>query len=107
MFYTSKPDEARAFLRDKLMLPAHDVGDGWLIMDVPEAEIVCHPSEKTFHELSFYCDDVEKTRAELEKRGVRFTTPIRDMGWGVVCSFAFPGGPDVALYQPRYRKDGA
>ena len=28
----------RAFLRDKLGFPAHDLGDGWLIFDLPEAE---------------------------------------------------------------------
>ena len=104
MFYTTKAEEARAFLRDKLGFPAHDIGEGWLIMDTPEAEIGCHPTEKPFHELSFYCDDVEQTRAQLEKKGVKFTTPIQDFGWGLACSFQFPGGPDVGLYQPKYKK---
>ena len=45
MFYTSKPDELRAFLRDKLGLRSTDVGQGWLIFDVPEAEMGCHPAD--------------------------------------------------------------
>ena len=38
MFYTSAADELRAFLRDKLGFSATDVGHGWLIFDLPEAE---------------------------------------------------------------------
>ena len=38
MFYTSQAAELRAFLRDTLGLPSTDVGDGWLIFDLPEAE---------------------------------------------------------------------
>jgi hypothetical protein len=33
LFYSSKPEELRAFLRDKLRLPFSDVGGGWLIFD--------------------------------------------------------------------------
>ena len=45
MFYSSQPDALRAFLRDKLGLAAHDVGGGWLIFDLPEVEIGCHPED--------------------------------------------------------------
>jgi len=105
MFYTTKPEEARAFLRDQLGFPAHDIGDGWLILDAPEVEIGCHPSEKAFHEISFYCEDLEQTMAELAGRGVKFLTPITDHGFGLVTTFEVPGaGAPVALYQPKYRK---
>ncbi len=39
MFYSSQPEELRAFIRDKLSFPATDVGDGWLIFDLPEADM--------------------------------------------------------------------
>jgi hypothetical protein len=42
--------------------------------------------------------------ADLKKRGVEFTMPIEDHGYGLVTRFAVPGGFDVQLYQPRYRK---
>jgi hypothetical protein len=47
MFYSSEPDALRAFLRDKLGFPAFDVGGGWLIFDLPEADMGCHPMPKT------------------------------------------------------------
>jgi predicted enzyme related to lactoylglutathione lyase len=85
------------------------VGDGWLIFDVPEADMGCHPAETDgapsgTHDISFYCDDITRTIADLKKRGVEFTMPIEDHGYGLVTRFAVPGGFDVQLYQPRYRK---
>src|SRR3569832_199089 len=95
MFYTSAPDALRAFLRDKLGLPAHDVGGGWLIFDLPEADMGCHPVEKEAGrtvpsgtaDISFYCDDIEKTVAELKGRGAEFTGPVVDQGYGLVTWF--------------------
>lgn len=112
MFYTSKPDELRAFLRDKLKLPLTDVGEGWLIFDLPEAEMGCHPADARdgsppgTHNISFYCDDIQKTVRTLKMRGVRFAGDIVDHGYGLVTHFRMPGGVEVQLYQPRYRKQG-
>jgi predicted enzyme related to lactoylglutathione lyase len=99
----------RAFLRDKLALPFTDVGDGWLIFDAPEADIGCHPSSSKYHELSFYCDDIEATIADLEKKGVEFCHEVRDQGFGYVTHFKMPDGSEMQLYQPLYKKglDGA
>ena len=80
LFYTPKAEEIRAFIRDKLGLPYNDTGGGWLIFDVPEADLGVHPSDKTHHSISFYCDDINKTVETLEKRGVEFTTGISDEG---------------------------
>jgi predicted enzyme related to lactoylglutathione lyase len=110
MFYASDAPALRAFFRDKLGLPAHDVGDGWLIMSVPEADLGVHPVEAddspgngTAH-LSFYCDDIEETRRELEARGVEFTGPTHNAGFGLVAHMVAPGGIDIMLYQPLYAK---
>ncbi|PZS34343.1 MAG: extradiol dioxygenase [Pseudonocardiales bacterium] len=35
------------------------------------------------HEISFMCDDVEKTMAELAAEGMEFTRGIRDDGYGL------------------------
>ena len=104
MFYAPNADELRAFLRDKLGLAYSDVGDGWLIFDVPEGEVGCHPADKKFHGISFYCDDVQKTVDELKAKGVEFSGPITDQGWGMVATMRLPGGMDVELYQPKYQK---
>jgi hypothetical protein len=115
MFYSSEPEALRAFLRDKLRFPYTDVGDGWLIFDLPEADMGCHPTEKGpgmsaasgTADISFYCDDIEKTVAELKGRGVEFTEPVADHGYGLVTHFKVPGGFAVQLYQPKYAKKAA
>lgn len=110
MFYSSEADALRAFLRDKLGLHAHDVGEGWLIFDLPEADMGVHPAEEHTggmtgtHAISFYCDDIHQTVAELQAKGVEFTTPIKDHGFGWVTFFKVPGNFTLQLYQPKYHK---
>ena len=112
MFYTSEPEEMRAFLRDKLGLSGVDVGGGWLIFDVPEADMGCHPADPNSvhgepsgtNHISFYCDDVRKTVEELKGRGVEFVDAVSDRGYGLVTHFKVPGGFEVELYQPKYEK---
>ena len=110
MFYSSKPEELRAFIRDKLRFPCTDVGEGWLIFDLPEADMGCHPTEPGTSppsgtaDISFYCDDINKTVAELRERGVELTGEITDQGYGLVTHFRMPGDFEVQLYQPRYSK---
>ena len=108
MFYSSEPDALRAFLLDKMQLPFTDVGEGWLIFDLPEADMGCHPAgdgaDAGTHNVSFYCDDVHKSVAKLKSRGVEFIDDISDRGYGLVTHFLMPGGVEIQLYQPRYEK---
>lgn len=110
MFYSSEAEEMRAFIRDKLGFPHTDVGGGWLIFDLPSAEMGCHPSDDRphakagTHNISFHCDDIHKTVAELKSRGVEFTREILDAGYGWFTSFKMPGGVEADLYQPKYDK---
>jgi catechol 2,3-dioxygenase-like lactoylglutathione lyase family enzyme len=112
MFYSSEPEALREFLRDKLRFPHTDVGEGWLIFDLPEADMGCHPADESgehgqpsgTHDISFYCDDIEKTVEELTARGVEFTNGIEDVGYGVATYFKMPGDLRVQLYQPHYAK---
>ena len=110
MFYSSEPEALRAFFRDKLGWPASDVGGGWLIFDLPEADLGCHPAEPApgspsgTSAVSFYCDDIERTVAELTARGVEFAGPVEDRGYGLVTHFKVPGGFEIQLYQPKYAK---
>ena len=109
LFYSSDADATRAFMRDKLQLPHVDVGGGWLIFDLPEADVGVHPLEESggppanTHDVSFYCDDIEGTVAELRSRGVELDEPA-DHGYGFVTHFAMPGGVRVQLYEPKYEK---
>lgn len=113
MFYSSEPEATRAFLRDKLGFPFTDVGDGWLIFEMPEADMGCHPADENgghgapagTHDISFYCDDIELTVRTLQERGVEFVGGIEDRGFGLVTHFKMPGGVKVQLYEPHYAKD--
>ena len=112
MFYTSQPEALRDFFRDKLGFPHTDVGDGWLIFDLPEADMGCHPADESgeegrpsgTHDISFYCEDIEKTVEELKARGVEFNCGIEDVGYGLATYFVMPGDLQVQLYEPRYSK---
>src|SRR5262245_17843617 len=109
MFYSSKAAELRAFIRDKLGFPATDVGDGWLIFALPESDMGCHPTEgqdppSGTADISFYCDDINKTVAELKARGVEFVEGITNAGYGLVTHFRVPGDFTLQLYQPLYQK---
>jgi len=48
------------------------------------------------------CDDVHKTMDDLKGKGVEFTMPVRDEGWGLLTALRVPGGGEIALYQPRH-----
>ncbi|OAI42980.1 hypothetical protein AYO41_03095 [Verrucomicrobia bacterium SCGC AG-212-E04] len=115
MFYSSDPEATRAFLRDKLGLPANDVGGGWLIFGFPESELGVHPTEDAAphgapagtHQFSFFCDDIKQTVSELKARGVEFAEEISDTGWGLVTRLKIPGGCEAQIYQPRYARKPA
>ena len=101
IFYTTDPEGARAFLRDKLGFPHIDAGDGWLIFNLPEGHIGCHPSDSVFQGISVASDDIETTIKELAGRGVALT-PIVEEDWGRTTTFELPGGGPVMIYQAKY-----
>jgi|SRR5581483_11690484 len=103
MFYTPHADELRAFFRDKLGFQYNDVGGGWLIFNLPQNEIGCHPADNVWHELSFYCDDIHQTVAELKTRGVEFTSDIMERDYGFITRLRAPGDMEIELYQPKYK----
>ena len=112
MFYTSEPEACRAFIRDKLGFPATDVGDGWLIFDLPEADMGVHPADpggqhgspSGTHDISFYCDDLAGTMKELKAKGVEFVGDVAEAGYAKVAYFLMPGPFKVQLYEPYYKK---
>jgi hypothetical protein len=111
LFYSSQPDAARDYIKDKLKLPYTDTGGGWLIFDLPEGDLGIHPTEEGQagggHDVSFYCDDIHGTVADLKSRGVEFLGDVADHGYGFVTYFSIPGGLKVQLYEPKYVKRAA
>ena len=108
LFYTSEAEQLRAMLRDVFGFKHLDVGDGWLIFRLPPSEIGVHPNEgPTYesgmrHQITFMCDDISRTIAELRAKGVDVETGTKDEGWGITSMMHLPGSCDVMLYEPRH-----
>ena len=102
LIYTSEPEECRAVFRDVFGWHHVDAHDGWLIFALPPAELGVHPAERPQHELSFMCDDLDATMAELRTTGIEFRGEPQAAGFGVTVTMVLPGDVEVTLYQPRH-----
>ena len=102
LLYTSEPEALRACLRDVFGWSHVDVHDGWLIFALPPAELGIHPADAPSHELTFMCDDINATVAELKAKGIEFRGEPEAQGFGVATTMVLPGGVDVMLYEPRH-----
>jgi predicted enzyme related to lactoylglutathione lyase len=103
LMYSKNAEGVRAFFRDVLEFRTVDAGHGWLIFALPPAELGIHPAEENDSpELYLMCDDVEATVAELKGKGVQFSRPVSDQGFGRVTSIALPGGGEIGLYEPKH-----
>jgi len=108
LFYTSEAEKLRAMLRDVFGFKHVDAGGGWLIFRLPPAEIGVHPAEGPNwesgmrHEISFMCDDIHKTVADLKARGVTVDEAINTQRYGHTTMLHLPGGAKAILYQPLH-----
>jgi hypothetical protein len=103
LIYGTDAEAMRTFFRDVLELPSVDTGGGWLIFALPPAELGLHPAGADGrHELYLMCDDVNATIGELEAKGVEFTRPVSDEGWGLLTFLRLPGGGELGLYEPKH-----
>ena len=108
LLYSSEPEALRALLRDVFGWKHVDAGDGWLIFELPPAEIGVHPTEgPTFdagyrHQVSFMCDDIHATIDELQAKGIEVKGEPQDEGYGITVMLGLPGGVEVMLYEPRH-----
>lgn len=101
--FSNDPEADRAFFADVLRWPHVHAGAGWLIFQLPPAELAVHPSDgPTGHELFLMCDDLEATMTDLRDRGVEFTHGMSDERWGRLSRFRLPGGGEVGIYEPRH-----
>jgi hypothetical protein len=108
LLYTSEPEKLRAMLRDVFKFKSVDAGGGWLIFAMPPSELGVHPNEGENYEaghrhlLSFMCDNITKTIAELRAEGVKIVGEPKDEGYGITTMLDLPGGCEVMLYEPRH-----
>lgn len=108
LLYSSEPEKVRAILRDVFGWPHVDAGDGWLIFKTPPSEMGVHPADGptyeggTRHLISFMCDDIHQTIADLRAKGIEFSGEPKDEGYGITIQMKLPGGCEVMLYEPRH-----
>jgi catechol 2,3-dioxygenase-like lactoylglutathione lyase family enzyme len=111
LVYADDAEKARAFCRDVLGFQFIDEGGGWLIFKTGPSELGVHPTSsdedpswksEQKHEISFICDDLEATVADLRAKGAEFTGEMQDEGFGLTINLQIPGGPEVMVYQPHY-----
>src|SRR4029453_18713128 len=112
LIYADDAEAARAFFRDVLGWPHVDAGGGWLIFKTGPSELGVHPTSSEYggetwstdqhHAISFMCDDVEKTVAELTGKGVEFTREIEEESYGLTIMMKVPGAGEIQLYQPKH-----
>ena len=112
LLYSRDPEADRAFLRDVLGFRHVDAGRGWLIFELPPAEMGVHPAEENQtqghagHDLStgtlyLLCSPLDETLRDLARKGVDHTE-LREAEWGVATSIRLPGGASLGLYEPRH-----
>ena len=108
LLYTTEPEKLRAVLRDAFGFKYVDAGERWLIFGLPPAELGIHPAEGPTleagmrHQLTFMCDNIRKTSADLAGKGVVINGDPRDERWGITVMLGLPGGVEVMLYEPRH-----
>ena len=108
LLYTTQPDELRTTCRDVFGWRHVDAGGGWLIFELPPAELGIHPAEgPTYdsgmrHQFTLMCDDINATIRELRAKGIVVKGEPVDEGYGITVELTLPGGVEVMLYEPRH-----
>jgi hypothetical protein len=108
LLYSTDPEALRATIRDVFGWKHVDAGGGWLIFQLPPAEIGIHPAEGPTgaaglrHEFSLMCDDIQKTVRQLRTKGIEVAGEPVDQGYGITVMLRLPGGVEVQLYEPRH-----
>lgn len=103
LIYADDAQKARAFFRDVLRFRHVDAGHGWLIFRLPPAEVGFHPTEgePQRHVMYLMCDDIKRTIADLEAKGVK-CSPTHEADWGILAQFDVPGAGTFGVYQPKH-----
>ena len=114
LIYSDDAAATREFLRDVLEWPCieEESTPGWLIFKSGPSELGVHPTRQEHegatysyprhHSISLMCDDIETTKAELERKGAEFTGTIEDQAFGRTLMLKLPGADDIMLYEPRH-----
>ncbi len=104
IIFSKDPEADRAFLRDVLHLPHVDAGEGWLIFDLPPAEVAVHPYKRNnVHKFYLMTDDIGEFIQQMGQLGV-VCEPLVQAEWGLLTQITLPGGGKLGVYQPRHAR---
>ncbi len=104
IIFSTKPEADREFLRDVLHLPFIDSGEGWLIFDLPPAELAVHPHKRNnVHQIYLMCDAIEKFILEMQQHGIACDEVVL-AEWGHLTNISLPGGGKLGVYQPLHAR---
>ncbi len=103
IIYSKDAEADRAFLRDVLGFRHVDVGHGWLIFALPEAEVAVHPGDEgETHELYLMTDDVNAEITILTAKGVA-CEPVNELRWGPDDPMSpCPAAAAWGIYEPKH-----
>jgi hypothetical protein len=101
VLFSEAADADRSFLATTLGLDSVDAGGGWLIFQLPPAEVAVHPAQTAGADLYLMCDDLSIEMASLAEKGV-VCSEVEEARWGSITKITLPGGGQVGLYEPRH-----
>ena len=112
LLYSKDPEADRSFFRDVLGFRSVDAGHGWLIFQMPPAEMGIHPGNGEFVQthaehsllgavLYLMCDDLRSTMQSFENKQIG-CTEVLEAEWGVTTTVKLPSGGSIGLYQPKH-----
>src|ERR1043166_9497025 len=112
LLYSTDPEADRHFFHDVLALRSVDLGEGWLIFQLPPAELAVHPSDGKFQQLHgdvplmgnvlfLMCDNIRETVQKLARKGVACAA-LTEEDWGTATTVTLPSGGRIGLYEPSH-----
>ena len=105
LLFSENVDATRTFFRDTLKLDSIDVGHGWLIFDLPPAEMGIHPDSADVAgkvELWLLCQNITEAQSELEAAGVELVSAIEAQRFGKTLRFKVRGAGEMGIYEPLH-----
>ena len=92
------------WFKEKLGFEIRDNEGHWITVAPKGSKLVIHLCEGDKLEpgntgFAFYVKDATKEEAELRKKGVQFTSPVKKESWGTNGMFADPDGNEFWLFQ--------
>lgn len=104
IIYSKDAVADRAFLRDIIGFSGVAAGDGWLIFELPPAEVAIHPSDKNgVHEFFLICDHIQEFADSMRAEGID-CTDVHKEPWGLLVNITLPGGGKLGVYEPLHER---